>query len=252
MQNSTQIQRIAVEQLTGQRKSHLELEILDASEPRFMTRQQLIDSGVEADENREAFARYLMTGELGWAEDESELMRECFDGGYGHTTLNTVDHVALSLTRGDARLTLSAHMLMDAWQGLCCPYDNACTCLLAPRSPVAVIVTNWVGGDGTTNLLVDFRDEKPLIGELEELHNIACVDAVTVLPSGVIAVRDWWRRLGAIPPGTHRVGPFVSREMFALAQRAFADIPRNEDIASWVYPWPFDEESWDELPLNSI
>ena len=246
------VQPVAVERVAGERKCCLEVEFPDAREFRLMSRQELLDSGVEPDHNGEAFLKYLETGECDDYWDEYGLMGECFDDGYyGLSPRNTTDCTAIRLSRGDAVLSLSAHKLMGESIGLLIPYDNCTTVVLARDVCVAAIVTNWVGGDAVSNLLIDFRNDTPLIQNVSSLDCESCIDAIAVSSTGEILIRDWWKRLGVLDSNLE-LREFDDTVSFEEARRAFASIPRHPEIAGWVFGWPFAENSWEELPILSI
>ena len=68
--------------------------------------------------------------------------------------------------------------------------------ICAKNDYLAVIATSWIGGDTTSNLLVDFRTDTPKINTIE--FGLSCVDAILTLVDGTIVARDWNDEFGII------------------------------------------------------
>jgi hypothetical protein len=113
-------------------------------------------------------------------------------------------------------------------------------------------MVTWVGGDGTRNLFVDFRRATPQIYAFRSLHNNSCIDAIAISDDGKILFRDWWKRLGILNDSQKDISSITDEVLFKSAQSVFNSIPRNAEMAKWVYPWPFQEDTWESLPEYSI
>lgn len=254
-QRDTQIMNeVSVTTLSGSRSSGLRVVSWNRESPRLMTRDELIQNRVEADNNRKEFARYLKKGLTDDYSSDAEFMSEMefFEGYYGLSTKNTVDQVSIELSRGDFLLSISAHKLLRQWVGFDSDWDCNTAIILAKEVCVAVIATSWVGGDGTCNLFVDFRCDTPQIYELKALHNNSCVDAIATSDDGKILFRDWWKRLGILIESQNDIGPISDEVLLKNAEMVFNSIPRDAEMAEWVYPWPFQEDTWGALPQLSV
>ena len=204
---------------------HNKLKVLNENlvQPQQMTNQELLEYNVQPDFNK---AEYFE----GLEKDDEIDLEDFFDGidGYNYYNYkNSIDHIALQLDRGDATLSISALKLLEYINISDC--DNKTAVICAENDCLAVIATSWAGGCATSNLLIDFRIDTPIINTIE-LDYERCVDALTVLPDGTIVVRDWGGEIGVINIDSFIVEGFKDTKNSKIAEEVFASIP---SIVNW-------------------
>ena len=247
------VDKVIARPLASSRQHRLEVISVKRTAPRLMTPQELVQFVVEPDKNKDRFDLYLREGLSEDYDSHEEFMEECFDNThYGLCEKNTVDEVSIQLSRGDYLLSLSSHKLMQERIGFDSDWDCNTAIVCAEGACVAVISTSWVGGDGTCNLFVDFRYDSPKIYELKALHNASCVDAISISELGEILFRDWWKRLGILNDSQRDIEPIVDMVTFERARKLFESHPRNTEMATWIFPWPFEQVDWTSLSESSI
>ena len=247
------VDRVLVRPLASSRQNRLELISIKRTAPRLMTPQELVQFAVESDRNTVEFHLYLREGLSKDYTSQEEFMEECFDNTYyGLCEKNTIDEISIQLSRGDYLLSLSSHKLMHEGIGFDSDWDCNTTIVCAEGTCVAVISTSWVGGDGTSNLFVDFRYDSPKIYKLKAWHNTSCIDAIAISEHGEILFRDWWKRLGILNDRQCDIEPIIDKFTFERARRLFELHPRNAEMATWIFPWPFKEVNWYSLSESSI
>ena len=164
----------------------------DLREPRVLTKQELRRFKVQPDFAEDEYAEWL---EQEWDLNASDMVNFFESGGLlaRLTRKNSVDHIAVRFDRGDAILSLSALTLIEKGVGA---YDEECDAVVscASNACVAIIATDYLGGCGETNLLIDFRKDEPVIQELQ--RHFDCADAIEVLADGRIVLRGYgWGEL---------------------------------------------------------
>ena len=179
---------VSIEWTGSPRRSSMDVIELDLREPRFLSKQELLQYDVEPDLAADEYGTWIAEqGEID--EDGASMFFDAVGAVLtNHCLKNSVDHVAVRFDRGDAILSLSSLALIG--RGVGAGSDDGCVVIsCATNACVAVVATNFGAFCGRTNLLVDFRWSDPIIGELQ--RHFDCVDGVAALPDGRIAVRGY-------------------------------------------------------------
>lgn len=217
------VELIKIELTSKPRHNKLKVLSEDLVQPQQLSNQELRKYNVKPDFNETEYFEQLEK------DDEIDL-EDFFDNvdGYNYYNYrNSIDHIALKLDRGDAILSISALKLLEYIN--MSDGDNKTAVICAENDCLAVIATSWAGGCATSNLLIDFRTDTPIINTIELDYEL-CVDALTVLPDGTIVVRDWGGEIGVINTDNFLVEDFEDAKDFEIAKDAFASIP---SIVNW-------------------
>ncbi|NEX23496.1 hypothetical protein G3480_24965 [Thiorhodococcus mannitoliphagus] len=183
------VEPVLIQRVETQRRAELELLDCDLSEPRFLTREELIAYQVQPDFDAAEYFRQLDSSED--EEIDEEFFRRYFsdDDTYNcHSYENTVDHVAIKLDRGDSILSVSALKLIEEGIGLV-DYDNQIEVISAKGSHIFCINQEWVGGDAYSTLFIDFSKDTPVFVKAFDGFDFGRINGIATLSNGITVVR---------------------------------------------------------------
>ncbi len=224
------VEPIFIQRTAKQRRSELELLNCDLSEPRFLTRKELLVYQVQPDFDDEEYFRKLELEENVDEEPDEEFIRQHFsdDDTYDcHSYENTVDHIAIKLDRGDAVLAVSALKLIEEGIGVV-DHDNEIEVICGKGCCICCVNQEWIGGDAYSTLFIDFRGDYPLFVKAFDEFSFGRLNGIATLSNGV--------NVALLYPGNDEIkifncetfvlGEYAEGETLKLAREAFSKIPK--------------------------
>ncbi len=224
------VEPISIEKTGKQRWSELKLLHCDLSEPRFMTKKELLVNRVQPDFDATEYFQKLESDEDIDEEPDEEFIRKHFsnDDTYDcHSYENTVDHIAIKLDRGDAILAVSALKLIEEGVGVV-DHDNEIEVICAKGCCICCVNQEWIGGDAYSTLFIDFRGDFPLFVKAFDGFSFGRINGIATLSNGV--------SVALLYPGDDEIKIFncekfaldeyAEGEILKLAREAFSQIPK--------------------------